>query len=94
VTEDFKTGTIKINKTAEDGIISGREFKITYSYNGKSLSETAKTNANGIATFDELRVYDMSTGKAITYTVSEIKCRYKIRRFLRLRMLTPDKRRC
>ena len=72
VTEDFKTGTIKINKTAEDGIISGREFKITYSYNGKSLSETAKTNANGIAAFDELRVYDMSTGKAITYTVSEI----------------------
>lgn len=72
VTEDFKTGTIKINKTAEDGIISGREFKITYSYNGKSLSETAKTNANGIATFDDLRVYDMSTGKAVVYTVSEI----------------------
>ena len=72
VTEDFKTGTIKINKTAEDGIISGRKFKITYSYNGKLLSETAKTNANGIATFDDLRVYDMSTGKAITYTVSEI----------------------
>ena len=72
VTEDLKTGTIKINKTAEDGIISGREFKITYSYNGKSLSETAKTNANGIAAFDDLRVYDMSTGKAITYTVSEI----------------------
>ena len=72
VTEDFKTGTIKINKTAEDGIISGRKFKITYSYNGKSLSETAKTNANGIAAFDDLRVYDMSTGKAITYTVSEI----------------------
>lgn len=72
VTEDFKTGTIKINKTAEDGIISGRKFKITYSYNGKSLSETAKTNANGIATFDDLKVYDMSTGKAIGYTVSEI----------------------
>ena len=72
VTEDFKTGTIKINKTAEDGIISGRKFKITYSYNGKSLSETAKTNANGIAIFDDLKVYDMSTGKAITYTVSEI----------------------
>ena len=72
VTEDFKTGTIKINKTAEDGIISGRKFKITYSYNGKLLSETAKTNANGIATFDDLRVYDMSTGKAIVYTVSEI----------------------
>ena len=72
VTEDFKTGTIKINKTAEDGIIDGREFKVSYKYNGKSLSETAKTNAKGIATFDDLRVYDMSTGKAITYTVSEI----------------------
>ena len=72
VKEDYETGTIKINKTAEDGIISGREFKITYSYNGKSLSETAKTNAKGIATFDDLKVYDMSTGKAITYTVCEI----------------------
>ncbi|WP_443964304.1 SpaA isopeptide-forming pilin-related protein [Ruminococcus sp.] len=72
VKEDFQTGKIKINKSAEDGIISGRKFKITYSYNGKSLSETAKTNAKGIATFDDLKVYDMSTGKAITYTVSEI----------------------
>ena len=59
VKEDFQTGKIKINKIAEDGIISGREFKITYSYNGKSLSETAKTNAKGIATFDDLKVYDM-----------------------------------
>ena len=72
VTEDFTRGKIKVNKTADDGIVSGRKFKITYSYNGKSLSETAKTNANGIATFDDLRVYDMSTGKAIGYTVSEI----------------------
>ena len=72
VKEDFQTGKIKINKSAEDGIISGRKFKITYSYNGKSLSETAKTNAKGIATFDDLKVYDMSTGKAITYTVCEI----------------------
>ena len=72
VKEDFQTGKIKINKSAEDGIISGRKFKITYSYNGKSLTETAKTNAKGIATLDDLKVYDMSTGKAITYTVSEI----------------------
>ena len=72
VKEDYETGTIKINKTAEDGIISGREFKISYTYNGKSLAETAKTNAKGIATLDDLKVYDMSTGKAITYTVSEI----------------------
>ena len=72
VTEDFTRGTIKVNKTAEDGIVSGREFKISYTYNGKSLAETDKTNAKGIATFDNLKVYDMSTGKAITYTVSEI----------------------
>ena len=72
VKEDYETGTIKINKTAEDGIISGREFNISYTYNGKSLTETAKTNAKGIATLDDLKVYDMSTGKAITYTVCEI----------------------
>ena len=72
VKEDYETGTIKINKTAEDGIISGREFNISYTYNGKSLTETAKTNAKGIATLDDLKVYDMSTGKAIVYTVSEI----------------------
>ena len=72
VKEDYETGTIKINKTAEDGIISGREFNISYTYNGKSLTKTAKTNAKGIATLDDLKVYDMSTGKAITYTVSEI----------------------
>ena len=72
VKEDYETGTIKINKTAEDGIISGREFNISYTYNGKSLAETDKTNAKGIATLDDLKVYDMSTGKAITYTVSEI----------------------
>lgn len=69
VTEDFTRGTIKVNKTAEDGIVSGREFKVT---GNDGSSYTKKTNANGIATFDDLRVYDMSTGKAITYTVSEI----------------------
>ena len=69
VTEDFTRGTINVNKTAEDGIVSGREFKVT---GNDGSSYTKKTNANGIATFDDLRVYDMSTGKAITYTVSEI----------------------
>ena len=69
VTEDFTRGTIKVNKTAEDGIVSGREFKVT---GNDGISYTKKTNANGIAAFDDLRVYDMSTGKAITYTVSEI----------------------
>ncbi len=69
VTEDFSRGTIKINKTAEDGIVAGREFKVVGS-DGKNYTGT--TNASGIAEFTELPAYDMTTGKAITYTISEI----------------------
>ena len=69
VTEDFTRGTIKVNKTAEDGIVSGREFKVT---GNDGSSYTKKTNANGVAEFSGLKVYNTSTGKAITYTVSEI----------------------
>lgn len=69
VTEDFTRGTIKVNKTADDGIVSGREFKAT---GNDGSSYTKKTNANGVAEFSGLKVYNTSTGKAITYTVSEI----------------------
>ena len=69
VTEDFTRGKIKVNKTAEDGIVSGREFKVT---GNDGSSYTKKTNANGVAEFSGLKVYNTSTGKAITYTVSEI----------------------
>lgn len=69
VTEDFSRGTIKINKTAEDGIVSGREFKVT---GDDGSSYTKKTNANGIAEFTGLKVYNTSTGKAIVYTIFEI----------------------
>ena len=69
VTEDFTRGTIKVNKTADDGIVSGREFKVT---GNDGSSYTKKTNANGVAKFSGLKVYNTSTGKAITYTVSEI----------------------
>ena len=69
VTEDFTRGTIKVNKTAEDGIVSGREFKVT---GNDGSSYTKKTNANGVAEFSGLKVYNTSTGKSITYTVSEI----------------------
>ena len=69
VTEDFTRGTIKVNKTAEDGIVSGREFKVA---GNDGSSYTKKTNANGVAEFSGLKVYNTSTGKAITYTVSEI----------------------
>lgn len=69
VTEDFTRGKIKVNKTADDGIVSGREFKVT---GNDGSSYTKKTNANGVAEFSGLKVYNTSTGKSITYTVSEI----------------------
>ena len=69
VTEDFTRGKIKVNKIAEDGIVSGREFKVT---GNDGSSYTKKTNANGVAEFSGLKVYNTSTGKSITYTVSEI----------------------
>ena len=69
VTEDFTRGKIKVNKIAEDGIVSGREFKVA---GNDGSSYTKKTNANGVAEFRGLKVYNTSTGKAITYTVSEI----------------------
>ena len=67
--EDYLTGTIRINKTAEDGIVGGREFKVVGS---DKKNYTSKTNASGIAEFTDLPVYDMTTGKEITYTISEI----------------------
>lgn len=72
VTEDYLKGNIVINKTAEDGVISQREFRVTWTQNGKSHSKTAKTNSNGIAEFKGLNVYDLTSKKAISYTISEI----------------------
>lgn len=72
VTEDYLKGNIIINKTAEDGIIGQREFKVTWTQNGKSHSKTAKTNSNGIAEFKGLNVYDLTSKTEISYTVSEI----------------------
>ncbi|WP_294483512.1 SpaA isopeptide-forming pilin-related protein [uncultured Ruminococcus sp.] len=72
VTEDFKYGKIIINKTAEDGIIGGREFKVTWSENGKTKSKTARTDDSGVAKFANLKIYDLANGKPISYNVSEI----------------------
>lgn len=69
VYENFQTGKIKINKTAEDNIIKDIEFKVTGS---DGSSYTKKTNSSGVAEFSGLKVYNPSTGKAITYTVTEI----------------------
>ena len=72
VTEDFLKGTIRINKTAEDGIIANREFKVSWTENGRERSETEITDSNGIAEFKGLNVYDITGKKAISYTISEI----------------------
>ena len=72
VQEDITSGKITINKTAEDGIVGDREFKISWTDGGKQHFKNAKTNANGVASFDGLHVYDFSTKKAISYNVAEI----------------------
>ncbi len=69
VTEEVTEGIIKINKTAEDGVIDGRQFKVVGS-DGKTYTQA--TDAKGVALFTELPVYDMTTGKEIIYTISEI----------------------
>ncbi len=80
VTEDFLKGTIRINKTAEDGIIANREFKVSWTENGKERSETEITDSNGIAEFKGLNVYDITGKNVISYTISEINVdtRYEI----------------
>lgn len=70
VTEEELTGTININKTSEDGNVSGRTFKIVGS-DGKVY--TKSTDVNGVASFTDLPVYNLSdNGEIIMYTVSEI----------------------
>ena len=69
VNETRTSGKIVVNKTAEDGIVGDREFKVTGS-NGKTI--TKKTNGNGVAEFSGLDVYDLTNGKPVTYNVSEI----------------------
>jgi len=72
VQEVITSGKIIVNKTAEDGIVFDREFRVKWTENGKEHSKTAKTNNSGIAEFSGLRVYDLSAKNAISYSVSEI----------------------
>ena len=69
VYEEFQVGKIKVNKTSEDNIVKDIEFRVTGS---DGSSYTKKTDSKGVTEFSELNVYNMKTGKAITYTVSEI----------------------
>ena len=80
VKENITSGKITINKTAEDGIIGDREFKITWTDGGKQHSKSAKTNADGVAVFDGLHVYDFGSKGAISYNIAEVNTeeRYEI----------------
>lgn len=72
VIEEIAYGNIQINKTAEDGVIGDREFMVAWTENGEEKTKTAKTDDSGTAFFSNLRVYDLTNGKAIKYNVSEI----------------------
>ena len=80
VQEDITSGKITINKTAEDGIVSDREFKISWTENGREHSKNAVTNTDGITEFDGLHVYDFSSKSAISYNIAEVNTeeRYEI----------------
>ena len=89
VYEKFQTGKIKINKTAEDNVIKNIEFKVTGS---DGSSYTKKTDSKGFTEFSALNVYDMKTGKAVTYTVSEINVaeRYEVPKAQNITLTSGD----
>ena len=80
VQENITSGIIRINKTAEDGVISDREFKISWTENGVEHTKNAVTNTDGIAEFDGLYVYDFGSKSAISYNIAEVNTeeRYEI----------------
>lgn len=96
VKESPEYGKIIINKTAEDGIISGREFKVVNNTTGESWTE--KTNSKGIAVFgddndEQLYVYDLyDTKKTCSYTISEINVdtRYEIPKAQNVKLTDGD----
>lgn len=72
VQENITSGKITINKTAEDGIVGDREFKITWTDGGKQHSKSAKTDAKGVVVFDGLHIYDFGSKGAISYNIAEV----------------------
>ena len=62
----LKRGNLQITKTAEDGLVEGITFKLTgTSASGSTVSETAVTNGQGVATFKDILIGD-------NYTVEEV----------------------
>lgn len=80
VQENITGGKITVKKTAEDGVISDREFKISWTENGREHSKNAVTNTDGIAEFDGLHAYDFGSKSAISYNIAEVNTeeRYEI----------------
>lgn len=74
----LKKGNLRIEKDAEDKLVEGLTFAITGS-NGSSYS--IKTNADGIASLNDIPVYG-SDNKKIVYTVKETN--------VPIRYVTPD----
>lgn len=68
IVEDILTGDLKITKKADDNIISNIYFDVTSS-SGKQY--IVATNSKGIATLNNLPVFDKS-GNKLTYTVKEL----------------------
>ena len=59
-------GSVKVIKTAEDGLVNGLKFKLTgTSVYGEEVSMTATTNAAGVAVFERVPI-------GIDYTLSEV----------------------
>lgn len=58
-------GSVKVVKTAEDGLVEGLTFRLTgISVYGESVNMTAKTNAAGVATFERVPI-------GVDYTLAE-----------------------
>ena len=56
-TNSLKTGSVKIIKTSEDGILQGFTFKLEgYALNEKFYSFEATTDENGVATFSKVPI--------------------------------------
>ena len=65
----MKKGDLRIEKTCDDGLVAGLEFRVTASVIG--YDETFETKADGTILIEDLQVYD-SQNRLITYQVEEV----------------------
>lgn len=79
IVNKLKTGSLKVQKASEDGVIKGLQFRVTCDKSSSSFILT--TGADGTATANGLPVYfDIAGSEPITYTVTEINTPAKYRR--------------